>query len=55
MPSPTQKSTQVSTVIGFSKNSFDSSVVEKSPPANATISSSVRRTMSGRPSQRTDG
>ena len=40
MPSPTQKSTQVSSVIGFSKNSCRLSVVLKSPPANATRISS---------------
>ena len=36
MPSATQKSTHVNSVIGFSKNSVDCWVVLKIPPANAT-------------------
>ena len=41
MPSPTQKSTHVNNVTGFSKNSVDCSVVLKSPPTSAIAISST--------------
>ena len=57
MPSPTQKSTQTSSVIGFSKNSVDCSVVLKSPPAKATTIIAVPTIVSSGPilSRRTAG
>ena len=58
MPSPTQKSTHVKSVTGFSKNSVDCSVVLNRPPTNATDQDhpddrkngpTRRRTGTGRP------
>lgn len=52
IPSPTQKSTQVRTVIGFSKNSSACALVAKSPPTRPTSKSSESTTVATTPSRR---